>query len=150
VYKGRPSGAAAAIKAYKQGHAAPQLQQEQQQQQQLHSGGQDRSLASGSSSSSKQAPAAAAAVSAGRWGTERQGQGWGSAQQQPQLGGSSEVLIVPFEFKTGKDYFSHRAQVCARPCCPLACTRKSLQLLRRLQHSNAVRQGMQASSHVPA
>jgi hypothetical protein len=43
-------------------------------------------------------------------------------QQQQQLGrqcaggssdrkGVGELLVMPFEFKTGKDYFSHRAQV---------------------------------------
>jgi hypothetical protein len=32
-------------------------------------------------------------------------------QQQGAGDGSSELLVVPFEFKTGKDYFSHKAQV---------------------------------------
>jgi hypothetical protein len=122
VYKGRVSGAAAAIRAYQAGHAeaavthqpdptaAQQHQQHQQQQ------GRVCSLASGGSS---RPPAAA---SGSPWGGKARGVDQGSsgsgglAYQQQQYKPDSELLIVPFEFKTGKDYFSHKAQV--QGICP--------------------------------
>jgi hypothetical protein len=118
VYKGRVSGAAAAIRAYKDSRAGeagtvPGVAAQQQQQQ----GSQVRSLASGGTSRPP-AHAAAAAAAAGWWGPGAQGSAGQQQyhhqqqqQQQQQQQGESEVLIVPFEFKTGKDYFSHKAQV---------------------------------------
>jgi hypothetical protein len=122
VFKGRVSGAAAAIKAYRAGHAAvsaagdldASVQHGQQQQQQA---GQVRSLASGGSR-----PPAAAPAAGGGGGSSVSGRGqgsgygsgpWGSGGQRyhQRQADAGEVLIVPFEFKTGKPYFSHKAQV---------------------------------------
>jgi hypothetical protein len=86
VFKGRLSGAAAAIRAVQQ------QQQEQTPHPQQQQAGQ-------------QQPSSRVFSLAG--GPMQQQQ----RQQQGAGDGSSELLVVPFEFKTGKDYFSHKAQV---------------------------------------
>jgi hypothetical protein len=84
VFKGRLSGAAAAIRAVQQQQEAHTNMQQQQQ-----CSSRVFSLAGGPTPQQQQ------------------------QQQQQRAGGdgSSELLVVPFEFKTGKDYFSHKAQV---------------------------------------
>jgi hypothetical protein len=105
VFKGRLSGAAAAIRAVQQQQQqqTPHLQQQQQARQQQ-------------CGSSRVVNLAGAPVQ----------------QQQQGVGDSSELLVVPFEFKTGKDYFSHKAQV--GPLLPVTfsstCTAGVLHLLQ--------------------